>query len=59
MRKLINELKKLELLDFKSALMLLVTALPALILKMRKKNIWLIAERVTARRIMAGFFISG
>ena len=47
MRKLINELKKLELLDFKSALMLLVTALPALILKMRKKNIWLIAERVT------------
>ncbi len=47
MRKLINELKKLELLDIKSALMLLVTALPALILKMRKKNIWLIAERVT------------
>ena len=46
MRKLIENLKKLELLDIKSVMMLLVTALPALILKLSKKNIWLVCERI-------------
>lgn len=46
MKKLIENLKKLELLDIKSVMMLLVTALPALILNLRKKNIWLVCERI-------------
>ena len=46
MSKWIDSLKKLELLDILSVTMLLLTALPAWILKLRKKNIWLISERM-------------
>lgn len=56
MGKLIENIKKFELLDIKSAFMLISTALPALILKWRKKNIWLIAERVKGAEDNGWFF---
>lgn len=46
MSKLIEYFKKIEFLDFKAVFMLIVTALPALILKLRKKDIWLVVERM-------------
>ena len=46
MSKIIEDIKKLEMVDVKAVIMLLLTALPALFVKWRKKNVWLIVERV-------------
>lgn len=43
---IIRELKKIEFVDITSLLLLLIAFLPSLVVKRRKKNIWLLCERV-------------
>ena len=45
MGKLLENIKKIDRLDFKYLFMLIVGLLPAFIIKLRKKNIWLMCER--------------
>ena len=45
MGKLMNEFRKLEVVDFKYILLFLLGAFPAFILRRFKKDIWLISER--------------
>lgn len=45
MSKILEDIKKLEMVDVKAVIMLLLSALPALVVKWRKKKVWLIVER--------------
>lgn len=45
MGEILNNIKKIDLADLKYLSMLLVSVVPSLILKMRKKDIWLMCER--------------